>query len=283
MADRVWRWQADYAWHYSSSMFYETHLIGVAANEFIRYHHVRACLYFGVSAVEAFLNQEMRRHLKQRGATEDVIFKKVRYTKIDHKRQEWPSELCGCDVTLPAESEKVFTYSKGIRDEVTHPKREDHSIYLDLDAFDARALTEAVALTIVSIHEGLKRPFPYWVLGWNFVGLNGDAALPMEANNLNAFYPSLQRMFDLGPYDVRWDERNMTTVKQYRRLRKALDAYPHDIEPYVPRFPSKPRLTRRWWDHEFIRADVQAGQAAYEEEGGRIEDQFGPVFIKRNG
>lgn len=279
MSDGVWRWNSNHAWHYCSSMFYEAHLIAAAQNEFIRYHHVRSCVYFGVSTVEAFLNQSMRQHMKEAGADEEAIFKKLRRTSLDEKRRDWPAELCGRPVTFDPATEQVFNYNKGIRDEVTHPKRRDQSIYPQLDSFNARSFTEAVALTLVGVYEGLAKPFPYWVLGWNFVGLNGDAAWPMETANLNSFYPSLRTMgFKLGHYDVNWDHNNMVTAVDYMRLVAALNTYPDDIEPYTPRFPSKPRLTRRWWDHAFIRQTVQEGEAAYAARGGSLDDQFGPRF-----
>ena len=57
----------------------------------------------------------------------------------------------------------------------------------------------------------------------------------------------------------------MATIGDYQDLKKVLNNCPMDIEPYCFR----PRLTRRWWDHEFIDRSEKEG----EEEARRASDE----------
>jgi hypothetical protein len=83
---------------------------------------------------------------------------------------------------------------------------------------------------------------------------------------MNGFVWSLRAMgYDVRVNDPSWERKHMTSMPGYEELKGALDRYPDDIEPYWDKFPEKPRLTRRWWDHEFIYASEQAAKKAREE------------------
>lgn len=254
----TWRWNADLAWHYHCSMFYESAMAQEANNDFMRYHHVRSGIYFAVSALEAFLNGHMRRDLEAKGVPEEEIFKKLRHTKIDEKRKKWPSEICGREIAFPDGVGQIFEAYKDIRNETTHPKRRDHSIYPQLEGANPNKLAEAVSVAMVTVYEGLSDPFPYWVLGWNYVGMNNNPAHPNQGNNMNGFFWSLIEMgFQVSSDEIAWDKLNMVTLQDYHALKDTLDKYPHEIEPYRADLPMRPRLTRRWWDHEFIYTNIK--------------------------
>lgn len=227
----------------------------------MRCHAVRSCTYFAVASIEALLNQQMRRHLEGEGVPESEIFKRLRRTTLNRKREEWPTEICGKSVSFGVEVSEIFETYKTLRDEITHPKRRDHSIYVELEQADPLQLADAVSRAIVRLREGQGAPFPYWVLGWNYVGLNADPAHPFQSNNMNGFVWSLRNMgYNVNVGDVNWDKHNMVSIAHYEALKSALGKYHSDIEPYNPIFPQKPRLTRRWWDREFIYADLHASR-----------------------
>jgi hypothetical protein len=259
----VWRWNANPVWHYFCSMQYEAYQAKTANNDFMRYHHVRSCVFYAVSVIEALLNSEMRRYMQEQGASEIDILKRLRNTRFQEKREKWPSEICGKPVKFNSSVVKLFETHRSIRDEVTHPKRRDHSIYVELDQAAPDSLVDAIARAIVTLCEARSVPFPYWVLGWNYVGMNNNPAHPLESNNLNGFLWSFRGMgFGVNTSDIHWERQHMTSMAGYEALKEALARYPADIEPYWKDFPLRPRLTRRWWDHEFIIAAFKAAGTA---------------------
>lgn len=256
-----WRWNSNITWHYFSSMYYETHCAANANNDFTKYHHRRSALYYAVGTIESYLNSERRKFLEAANTDENKIQKELKDTRLPEKRKKWPEEMYGANFHLDDSITQIFEkYSKD-RNEITHPKNRDHSIYAELDNMDDIALRESVAKSLVSLHSAKNTPFPYWALGWNYVGMNGNPAYPFEGNIHNGFLPSLQAMgyrvpsADYGSANV-WVETNMTSLVGYDNLKKILDNYPNDIEPYWDRFPMKPRLCRRWWDHQFINSTI---------------------------
>lgn len=256
-----WRWNSDITWHYFSSMTVEAHRAQTATNDFAKYHHLRSCIYYAIGTLEAVLNTEMRRHLEGLGENEENIEKKLATTKMHVKRDTWIREIHGQDFSFDPLLVDVFKRYRAIRDEITHPKKRDHSIYHELDNCNTRELVEIIAHALVAIYEVKNVPFPYWVLGWNYVGMNGDATHPMESNNQNGFLWSLNWMgFNVPAGDYgranQWERQFMTSLEGYKQIKDGLDAYPHDIEPYVAEFSFRPRLCRRWWDRDFILSTI---------------------------
>jgi hypothetical protein len=56
-------WAVNPAWQNFSSLFREAVTAVEARTGMERSHHLTASLYFGIAALEAFLNQKMRLHL----------------------------------------------------------------------------------------------------------------------------------------------------------------------------------------------------------------------------
>lgn len=255
-----WRWNVNPTWHHFSSMCQEAYYVRHAPNEFMKYHHLRSCLYFAIGSFESFLNERMREKLEKEGMPEKKIYNKLRWENggLRAKRTKWPSAICGKEITFPENFEDIFTYYNELRGEVTHPKRKDHSIYKELDNANVDTLIDTISKAFVTIYSGLGEPFPYWLLGWNYVGLNGDLSHPVLRNNQNGFLFSLQWMgYDVPAGDhyraIAWEKRFMTTIEGYLKLKSWLELYQDDIEPYVERFPYRPRLTSKWWDAEYIK------------------------------
>jgi len=256
MSSEYWRFNSNITWHYYSSAVYESALAKESNNDFKKYHHLRACTYFSVCCFEAFLNSMMREKLTHDGLDEDVILKELRRGKLEDKLRNWPSVICGRTVEIPENLIYCFKDFQEIRNEVTHAKNRDHSIYSQLDRLEPAQIVDAIARVIITTLSVKGRPFPYWLLGWNYVGMNGNPEHPFESNNLNGFVHSLRNLgiqFNNFGSDSVWEEKRMTSIKGYEDLKNILSQLPIHIEPLHSQFPRKPRLTRRWWDSDVVR------------------------------
>jgi len=254
--EEVWRWNVDDIWQSYSSMFQEEYFTVRSTNQIERYHHLTATLLFGSCAIEAFLNARMRIHRKKKGDEEKEILKFLRYTALRKKLEKWPLEFCG--TLLPNEDIKIITEFYELRNEVTHRKKKDHSLYKALDDSNVSVFIDALQRILVTIYCGLKESFPYWLLGWNYVGMNGDETHPLLCSN-QQFQHSLRRLgFDVPAWEyqeaVERERLNMTTPKGFEYLKLQVYFRCPDIEPRDDRFPQMPRLCKLWWDKNLIRA-----------------------------
>ncbi|OEU70737.1 MAG: hypothetical protein BA863_14725 [Desulfovibrio sp. S3730MH75] len=254
----IWRWNVNPVWERHCSMLQEAVLTKESKDDFSRNHHLRACLYFGIGTLEAFLNQQMREILTQEGWSEDKIYKEIRYGKFEEKRKTWIARICGKEVSLPEEYSEVILEFNLIRGDITHPKDRDHAIYPQLENCDYMRFIEVITKSIVFIHENQQEVFPYWLLGWNYVGFNHDSAWPNLRSN-SEFLFSLRNMgysFQCSPsmadYSDKWQNVNMVSLDGYKKLKRILEDYAEDIEPQCTTIGHPPRLTRRWWDRRFI-------------------------------
>lgn len=265
MTDRNghWRFNSNISWHYFCSVCSSEGMYKETTNKFMRYHHVRTQLYFSVCTMEALMNAEMRRHMQEMNTDEAEIFSTLRKEKFVNKIRKWPTKILDKDFEFASDFWQFYERSKAVRDEITHPKNHDHSIYEDLDNSDPTFIQKAIAGAIVDFHESKGKPWPYWLAGWNYVGLNGNPSWPFESNNINGFYYSLLNFgFNRVPTQMQFEEHCMSTRVQFGKLCEALDALSVDIEPISPRFPQTPRLTRRWWDQQYLIAEHQRTRAS---------------------
>ncbi|MCE8028777.1 hypothetical protein HOP54_08755 [Halomonas daqingensis] len=251
--DKHWRWNSNYAWHYFSSMKYEEALVAATKSEFMRYHHLRSCIFFSVACVETFLNVKMKDFMGKNGSSDEEVLKEIKIRKLKDKLKKWPKAISGKDIKIPLEIKSTIDIYEDLRHDIVHVKPLDHSFYLKLDDVEPEAITDAVARLMVTVHSSLDEEFPYWLLGWNYIGLNGSLAQVMEMNNYNSFMYSLRNLgFRLNgsvtPQE--WIKRAMVNIKGYEMLKQALDGLEVDIEPEIPRFPHMPRLTRKWWAYQ---------------------------------
>lgn len=252
----VWRWNVGDVWQTFSSMFQEAVQSRTVRNDISRYHHLSAALLFGGCTLEAFLNSNMRTHAEGSSAKDEVIIKRLRYTSLGEKLKKWPSELVGSDI--PLSYVKTITDFLDLRNEVTHRRRKDHSLYLELDEANIQTFVSAVQVAMVSMYAGLKKPFPYWLLGWNYVGFNGDISAPCLLNN-QQFRHSLVRFgFDVPAWNYaaakRWEQTYMTSTSGFSTLQAQVYEKCSVIEPISQRAPHVPRLCKRWWDSTLIQS-----------------------------
>ena len=253
--DGYWRWNTNITWHYFCSVGSSAAMAHEATNEFIRYHHIRTLLYFSVCAMESALNAAMRKHMK--GEMEDAILERLRRPRFHEKVSEWPSEIADREISFESDFWAFLEQYKQIRDEITHPKRRDHSVYRDLDQTDPTTIEKAIARALVSLCVAQESSWPYWLLSWNYVGMNADPTFPMESNNLNGFYYSLPALGIqwTGMGQMSFEREVMSSLQSFDELDALMRRLTVDIEPFSARFPHKPRLTRRWWDTSFLQDD----------------------------
>ncbi|WP_143613176.1 hypothetical protein [Thiohalospira halophila] len=194
--------------------------------------------------------------LEQEGKLEQSISNKIRYTALREKIEKWPRRIS--DAVIDEGDCEVILQFLELRNEVTHRKRRDHSLYKELDDAGTAAYIDAVQRAFVRVFDGVNECFPYWILGWNFVGMNNDDAYPSLLNN-GQFKHALQNMgFDVPAWEYyaaeEWELSNMRGLDGLTSLKQEYYARAPDIEPVKKWAPRAPRLCKRWWDSEFIRA-----------------------------
>ena len=250
----AWRWNVNPAWTNFSAMIQDNFLFGTAQTEFERHRTSKSCLYFGVAAVEAFINQELREFMRQEGQSDDAIIKILPGGKNKGKwLKKTPFGILYSDNEFSR-----FEYYKEIRNEVTHPVRKDQLIADYLNIVKPQEFVDMVKYLFVKMCELQDKPFQYWMLGWNYIGCNHNDLEPFLGNNLNGFYHSLVSMRVIG-YDFTdqstFSDRYLKGYTSFLALQKSLDNYPFDIETERSMFLQAPRLTRKWWDKKVILPD----------------------------
>ncbi len=251
----VWRWNVDDVWQSYSSMHQEMFSACEATNNIARYHHLTACLLFGACAVESFLNTNMRKFLGMNKINDEDIMQKLRQTRLKEKMEKWPSEICG--VFIDSKYIDIISMFLELRNEVTHRKRKDHSLYKELDEALPINFVESVQYAFVTVYSGLDNSFPYWLLGWNFVGMNRDETHPCLSNNQQFKHALIHMGFRVPAWEYNaanaWEERNMKGLAAFHKLKNEFYNNAPIIEPKNPMFPKAPRLCKRWWNLDLIR------------------------------
>jgi hypothetical protein len=212
-------------------------------------HHISATLYFGISALEAFLNQRMRLHL--RGAAEDKILEVLRKATVATKIKKWPRQILTSPVILrPDTLEKLFFYND-VRGNLTHPKYLDHRDYEQLRELDPKQVVEAVAEYIAQFLLAAGEPFRYWLWGWNYLAPGRDgyqiALLPETQIVWSLRSLGFQRSQGSWPTNEAWRNTHMKGYAAYSEVTAFLEGLDY-CEPKHKEFPYQPKLCRRWWD-----------------------------------
>ncbi len=142
----------------------------------------------------------------------------------------------------------LFKKYKTTRNELTHPKEKDHSIYQDLILlrFEVDKLVQAIAELIICIQTARNETFPYWLTGWNFINMNGNPNWPMVSDNMR--FIQQFRHTQLAEKLEEFEQAKMKTIDHYRELVSFLAT--QRCEPQNPEYPHAPRLCKTWWDPE---------------------------------
>ena len=127
-------WFINPVWQNFSSLFREATTAQEAKTGMERSHHLTASLYFGIAALEAFLNQKMRAHLEET-KTEQEIFEILKMPRpgILGKLKKWPADILGKPLNLNAVTLSLIADFNSVRGNLTHPKTHGHEIYARLE------------------------------------------------------------------------------------------------------------------------------------------------------
>ena len=218
-------------------------------------HHLTAALYFGIAALESFLNGRMRAHLVQSGKSEKEIYEVFRKGQITVKLKKWPGELSPVPFTLSPGTLALIGFFNDVRGDLTHPKTHGHDVYEKLDTVDPDSVIDAVTEYIIRFHEAEGTRFPYWLFGWNYLNPRPDSYEIILVND-QQFSFSLQNLGFQIPAAAwaageAWRNQFLGTFAGYTEVRDALRSLNH-CELKQPMFPFQPKLCRRWWsaDHQ---------------------------------
>lgn len=239
-------------WQNFSSMYREARTVGEAKTGMEASHHLTATLYFGISALEAFLNQRMRLHLK--GTSQEEMVEKLRKPTFVTKIKKWPKEILGTAVSLrPATLGKLIHYND-VRGALTHPKHSDHRDYEPLEYLDPMEVIDSIAEYISQFLLAAGEPFHYWLWGWNYLSPSKDghqiALLPESqiVYSMSALgFPRTSSLSMYSNFNEAWRLAHMRGYVAYATVADYLEGVDH-CEPKDRRFPFQPKLCRRWWD-----------------------------------
>jgi len=249
-------WAVNPVWQNFSSLIREAKTASEAKTEMERSHHLTASLYFGVAALEAFLNQQMRTHLSAT-KTEEEIFDILRKGQIISKLKKWPLELLTRKIDIADGTLELITVFNDIRGDLTHPKTQGHDIYRKLEDIDPKMVVQSIAEFIVRFHEAQETKYPYWLFGWNYLNPRPDNYEIFIIND-QQFSFSLQALGFKVPAAMAsaaevWRNRYLGTFEGYLAIKQVLDGLDR-CEPKFAAFPFRPILCRRWWSSEHQRS-----------------------------
>lgn len=242
-------WFVNPAWQNFSSMYRETVAASGSNSGMERAHHMTAALYFGIAALEAFINDQRKAHPGQ--LTETAIRKSLRYTELMEKLRNWPMQILGKPLAIGSDAVAMIEGFNRLRGSLTHPKDQGHEVYGDLEAIDPSVVVHTVAEYIVRYHEAAGTTYPYWVLGWNYLNPR-PASYEIMIINDQQFMFSLQALgFSVNaarPSDAA-RLRLLGSFEGYIEVRDGLSKQQR-CQPKHARFPHAPILCRHWWTPE---------------------------------
>lgn len=249
-------WSTNPAWQNFSSLFREATTTQEARTAIEKSHHLTASPYFGIAALEAFLNEKMRARLSA-SKSEEEIFDVLRKERFMSKLEKWPSELLGKSLALNDGTLDLIRFFNDVRGDLTHPKTQGHDIYQKLEIVEPNSVIDSVAEYIVRFHETEGTTFPYWIFGWNYLNPRPGIHEIFLIND-QQFCFSLQALGFQVPAAAygeaeAWRTRYLGTFDGYVAIKQSLDAVER-CEPKFDRFPFKPILCRRWWTTEHHRS-----------------------------
>lgn len=241
----------DPSWQNFCSLYREACATDEVVTAVEKSHHMMAALYFGIAALEAFLNRQMRTHLQDSKPPDDVL-KLLRRTEFRKKLKDWPIEITRQPLLAPVEALDLILLCNDVRGDLTHPKATGHLIYEKLLTVRATDVVTAVAKYIVAFHQAQGTTFPYWVFGWNYLNPRTDSHDIIVINEQQFLFSLAALGYQVPlqwPQSESWTSEYLGTLKGYTAIQTALLGT-HRCEPKDVRFPHQPKLCRRWWTTE---------------------------------
>lgn len=254
-------WSINPSWQNFSSMVREAVAVQEARTGMERSHHLTAALYFGVAALEAFINGRTRSFLRDQHSEQEIVdvlrYGRLRTLKkadgLLDKLSAWPEILMGRPMALREGSMDTLDRFNRIRGDLTHIKTTGEDLYRTLVETDPTAVVDVVAEYIAQYHQADGSRFPYWLWGWNYLNPRPGSYEIMLINN-QQFVHSMRALgwpvaSDQAAASSAWEQQYMSDYTGYRSVSTALAAV-DGCEPKHIRFPFQPKLCRRWWAPE---------------------------------
>lgn len=219
-------------------------------------HHLTCSLYFGIGALEAFLNEKMRARMSS-NKSEQEILDAIRKSTIAHKLTKWPMELLNAQMNVNQDTLDLIVFFNGIRGELTHPKSPGYKIYDKLELVSPLALRQSVEEYIARFHQAQGTRYPYWLFGWNYINPRAGFHEIVLLND-QQFLFSLQALGINVPAAAvanaeKWKDQYLGTFEGFIEVSRVLNTLDR-CEPKAHLFPFKPILCRRWWAAEHHRS-----------------------------
>ena len=218
-------------------------------------HHLTSSLYFAISALEAFLNQKMRKHLSKTH-NEKQIYDCLRRGKITDKLRKWPDEILGKPLVLRPKTMDMISFFNDVRGDLTHPKTAGIRTYRTLEQVDPDDVIDVVAEYIAQYHQARGDQFHYWLWGWNYLSPAQDTHEIMIINDQQFVHSMRALGYNVNstmPYaSEAFQQRFMSNYSGWRELADELYALDR-CEPKFIEFPYQPKLCRHWWTKEHHR------------------------------
>jgi hypothetical protein len=152
-------------------------------------HHRMAALYFGISALESFLNLKMRDHLLRTGLEHGEIYEVLKNGRFKEKIKKWPLIITGRQLELRPDSIDKILSVNVLRGDLTHQKNFWPETYDELGQTDPMVVVDLVAEFIIAFHQAVGELFPYWVWGWNYLNPRRVRHRVVEQHAGHAFAP----------------------------------------------------------------------------------------------
>ncbi len=248
-------WLVNPPWQNYSSMVRETSDAANAESEVERRHHMTSALYFGIAALEAFLNQKFRAFFIQKQSEEEVM-KALRYTSLMDKVKKWPKQLHSSEMAITPAVHDTIAEFNDLRASLTHAKTRGHDVYATLEQANPELVLDTIAQFIVRFHEADQSRYPYWIFGWNYLNPNPTGYEIILLND-QQFVCSLSSLGVRIPSGHGWEEdwknKTMKSFNGYIQIRDHLQSVKH-CEPKHTEFPLQPKLCQRWWAKEHHRS-----------------------------
>jgi hypothetical protein len=239
-------WAQNPVWQNYSSLVRESKTADKAKTGMEQSHHTIASLYFGIAALEAFVNSRMREKMEQEKVPEQEIIKKLKAGRVVEKLRDWPMEILGKSLALSKDVLSVISDYNEVRGEVTHVKKHGQLLYRQLDHIDPITLSDSVAEYIVRFHEAGAIPYPYWIFGWNYLNPRTNSyEIIMQHNDQFCFsLQALGHKISVPPYS----DFEFLRFERYLAIKQTLSSIRHCEPKWI--FPFKPILCQQWWTPE---------------------------------
>lgn len=246
-------WVLEPTWQNFSSMYREAICAQEATTGMEVSHHRMAVLYFGIAALECFINREMTLRDSSLGLDHEDINKKLRNPKapLKVKLRTWPEEITGKPLRLRPETMQRILAINDLRGQLTHVKNYWPDIFDELRRIDSMEVVDLVAEYIIAFYQAKGDVFPYWVLGWNYLnpGLAGYDIVLLPYTQFFHSLNSLGYKLECGrPYSGEaYEQEVLSDFSGFRKVAAFLRSKDR-CEPKWDRAPHQPKLCRRWWD-----------------------------------